>query len=271
MSVSSLDLDAYLERISYDGPLAPSAETLRRLHRAQVLSIPFENLDLFLGRSIQLDEAGLMKKLVEERRGGYCYELNGLFLLVLQRLGFAVTPLAARVFHDETPAQKSHQLTLVEVEGKRWLADVGFGGNGLLDPLPLEPEQAVRQEFDTFRLHSDPKLGYITQFRVEESWHSLHAFTLEEYYPADYRMMNHYNSTSPTALFTQHIVCTQATSLTRFTLFDDELKARNQDETTVTHLTSKEAYRSALQEVFGIVLPPGSELRSPFSAFHMVL
>ncbi|SRR5579884_1899960 len=102
MSESSLRLDAYLERIRYDGPLSPSIETLCRLHRAQVMNIPFENLDLFLGRSIQLDSASLMSKLVEGRRGGYCYELNGLFLMVLQRLGFSVTPLAGRVFSGDT-------------------------------------------------------------------------------------------------------------------------------------------------------------------------
>ena len=271
MSVSPLDLDAYLERVHYDGPLTPCVETLRRLHRAQVLHIPFEILDLFLGRPIQLDEASVVKKLVDERRGGYCYELNGLFLLVLRHLGFTVTPLAARVFHDGAPAQKSHQLTLVEVEGERWLADVGFGGNGLLDPLPLALEREFHQDFDTFRLLSDPKLGFIIQYRAEENWHGLHAFSLEEHYPADYRMMNHYNSTSPAALFTQHIVCTRPTGETRFTLLDDELKARSQHETTITHLDSQKAYRDALQDVFGIVLPPGSELRSPFSSFAMTL
>src|SRR5579884_1232622 len=119
MSENPFRLDAYLERIRYNGPLSLSADTLRRLHRAQVMSIPFENIDIFLGRPIQIDPTSLFTKLVEKRRGGYCYELNGLFLMALQHLGFTATPLAARVFNGETFSQKSHRLTLVEIDGTR--------------------------------------------------------------------------------------------------------------------------------------------------------
>src|SRR6266700_1592257 len=140
MSDNQFRLDAYLERIRYNGPLSPSVETLSRLHHAQVMSIPFEDLNVFLGWPIQIDPTSLVTKLVEKRRGGYCYELNGLFLMVLQHLGFTVTPLAARVFHGETLSQKSHRLTLVEIEGMRWLADVGFGGNSLIETIPFELE-----------------------------------------------------------------------------------------------------------------------------------
>jgi N-hydroxyarylamine O-acetyltransferase len=271
MPDNAFRLDAYLERIRYNGPLPPSAETLCRLHRAQAMNIPFENLDIFLGRPIQLDPASLFTKLVEKQRGGYCYELNGLFLMALQHLGFTVTPLAARVFGGETWSQKSHQLTLVEIEGRRWLADVGFGGNSLIKAIPFELESEFPQYLDTYRLKADTKLGFVLQHKLEDQWRSLYAFSLEEHYPADYRMMNYYNSTSPASLFTQHIICTLPTEKARIILYDSELKIRGLDETITTHLEGKDTYREALQHYFSIVLPPETRLQSPSSEFSTLL
>jgi N-hydroxyarylamine O-acetyltransferase len=265
-------LDAYLERIRYDGPLTISPETLCGLHWAQVMSIPFENLDMFLGRCPQLDPASLGRKLVDERRGGYCHELNGLFGLVLRSLGFSVTPLAARVFAGETPMQKSHQLMMVEINGTRWLADTGFGSNGLLSAIPLELEHAFPQHLETFRLLADPKLGFVLQHRLGDNWRNLYAFSLEAYYPADYQMMHFYTSTSPTSLFTQHVVCTLPTEETRLILYDAELKVRSRDETSTTCLDEgNDSYRETLQRSFGIDLPPGTRLHSPFSLFDRTL
>ena len=129
---------------------------------------PFENLDIFLARPISLDPASLIHKLVDERRGGYCHELNGLFLLVLRHLGFTVTPLAARVFADELPIQKSHQMMLVEVSGERWLADTGFGSNGLIEAIPLELEREFPQHLERFRLQADPNLGFVLQHHLAD-------------------------------------------------------------------------------------------------------
>jgi N-hydroxyarylamine O-acetyltransferase len=271
MPNNPLRLDAYLERIRYDGPLSPSVETLCRLHRAQVLSIPFENLDLFLGQPLQLDPASLASKLVDKQRGGYCHELNGLFLMVLQHLGFIVTPLAARVFRGETLLQKSHQLMLVEIEGKRWLADVGFGSNGLIEAIPLELESEFPQHLDTFRLKADMKLGFILQHKLGEQWRNLYAFSLEEYYPADYRMMNYYTSTSSDSPFTQHVICTLPTDDARIILYDFELKMRRLDGTITTQLEGKDIYRETLQRSFGIVLPAGTRLQSPSSLLSILL
>lgn len=271
MPDSPFSLDTYLERIRYNGPLTLSAETLRCLHRAQVMSIPFENLDIFLGQPIRLDPTSIITKLVERRRGGYCYELNGLFMMVLQHLGFPVTPLAARVLHGETISQKSHRLTLVEVEGKRWIADVGFGGNSLIEAIPLELEREFVQHLDIYRLKGDAKLGFLLQHKLEDQWRSLYAFSLEEHYPADYAMMNYYNSTSPTSLFTQHIVCALATEDARIILSDSELKVRGLDKMITTDLEDKDSYREVLQRYFGIRLPLEARLQSPTSQFTLFL
>ena len=157
---------------------SPSVETLRDLHRAQALNIPFENIDIFLGRPIQLDPTSIVTKIVEKGRGGYCYELNGLFFTALQHLGFTVTSLAARVFWGETFMQKSHQLTLVEIEGTLWLAEAGFGSNNLIEPIPLELDREFPQQLDTFRLKSDTKLGFVLQHKLEDQWRSMYAFSL---------------------------------------------------------------------------------------------
>ncbi|MBP9636444.1 MAG: arylamine N-acetyltransferase [Nitrospira sp.] len=132
------DRDAYLARIKYEGPLIPSLETLQGLHRAHVMTVPFENLDIHLGRSISLAPADLFRKIVVERRGGYCFELNGLFALLLEALGIAVTRLAARVCSGaEGVRPRSHQLLMVKMGTSVWIVDVGFGGQGLLEPLTL--------------------------------------------------------------------------------------------------------------------------------------
>ena len=151
-----VDLEAYLQRIGYTGGLDPTVETLTALHRAHVLSIPFENLDILLGRPIRLDLASLQGKLVRDRRGGYCFEQNALFAAVLEHLGFAVTRLAARVsMGEERTTPRTHMILAVDLEGTRWLADVGFGGDTLLDPVRFDDDEPVQQGAWAFRLATD--------------------------------------------------------------------------------------------------------------------
>jgi N-hydroxyarylamine O-acetyltransferase len=127
-----VDLVAYLARIDYAERLDPTVATLRNLHFAHATQIPFENLDILLGHPISLDLAALASKLVTARRGGYCFEQNTLFAAVLESLGFVVTRLAARVRFGSTAIRpRSHMLLSVAIDGVEWLADVGFGGEGL--------------------------------------------------------------------------------------------------------------------------------------------
>ena len=133
-SIERLDLDAYLKRVSYDGSLDPTVETLQALHRAHLAAIPFENLDILLGRGISLELDAIQQKLVHNRRGGYCFEHNLLFSAALERIGFPVTRLAARV-QPERPGPRTHVCLLVEAGGERWLADTGFGTT-LLEAMP---------------------------------------------------------------------------------------------------------------------------------------
>ncbi|HTW09990.1 MAG TPA: arylamine N-acetyltransferase [Acidimicrobiales bacterium] len=139
-----LDLEGYLHRTGYRGPLTPDAKTLLQLHRSHVAAVPFENLDIILGRPVELEVAKLQAKLVSNRRGGYCYEHNLLFAAVLEQLGFSFTGLSARVTMGAKAFRPmTHMCLCVEAGGQRWLADVGFGAEGLLEPLPLQAPAPV--------------------------------------------------------------------------------------------------------------------------------
>jgi N-hydroxyarylamine O-acetyltransferase len=144
MTEPSIDLDAYFRRINYTGPCEPTLATLNGLIFRHVQTIPFENLDVLLARGISLDVASLERKLIHERRGGYCFEQNGFFLLVLQTLGFDVTPISARVRWQrprEFIPPRTHLFNRVKIDGASWLADVGVGG--------MSPSCALRLEINT--------------------------------------------------------------------------------------------------------------------------
>lgn len=251
-----LDVAAYADRLGYHGNLDPSVETLRGLHEAHVLTVPFENLDVHLGRPISLDPSVLFRKIVHERRGGYCYELNGLFAVMLERLGFAVRRLMARVLSGAAPVRpRSHEVLLVEASGERWIADVGFGGNGLIAPMPLRDGHDERQHADRFRVmgHRDAEAPAFTlQHDLAGSWHDLYEFTLEQYRPEDYIVANYYNSHSPDSLFVRHVICTKPTRQGRVMLLDQKLKIRTKDGTRQVAVAHPDDVRALLKEHFGI-------------------
>lgn len=251
-----VDIPAYLARIGYAGPLAPTRETLVALHRAQAYSIPFENLDIHLGRPIGLDVDSLSRKLLAEQRGGYCYELNGLFGQVLRQLGFTVTNLVGRNLIAGAPLRpRAHQLLLVEVDGQPWVADLGFGGNTLLEPIPLEIGPEHRMGFDTYRLQAAPQHNYHVQLLMDGQWQSLYTFTLDEAQPSDYQMMSYFYSNSPNSPFRQQRICARATPEYRASLVDRELKIRWPDgQTTVSVLADDATYAAALNQYFGLSL-----------------
>ena len=149
---SALDLDAYLARIGYEGPLRPDPETFVALHRCHVTAVPFENLDVMLGRGTSIDLATIQDKIVHGRRGGYCYEMNILFAAALDRIGIPVRRQLVRTGDPLLdPRPRSHLVVLVDIDGRRWLGDVGFG-SGLFEPLPLDRLGQFTQSGWTYRL-----------------------------------------------------------------------------------------------------------------------
>lgn len=249
------DRPAYFTRIGYEGSVDHSAETLRALHLAHVLTVPFENLDIHLGQPISLEPADLFRKIVVNRRGGYCFELNGLFALLLEDLGFAVTRLAARVLYGaEGVRPRSHQALLVPMGEERWVVDVGFGGNGLREPFLLTVGHQQRQGPDRFRLITDGRGDYLLQCEIDGAWTDLYSFTLEPNLSVDYTFANYYHSHSPDSLFTQRLICTMPTPNGRTIFTDRRLKIRSDGATRELHVKDQEECRQLLQEHFGLVV-----------------
>lgn len=256
------NLDAYFERIHFRDSPEVSLETLQALHVGHCLNIPFENLDIHLGHSISLEPDHLLEKMVHRNRGGYCYEMNGLFAFVLEELGFSVTRLMARVLIHRKPEPRNHQVLCVHVEGRDWLVDVGFGGRGLLAPIPLEDKQMEKQFADTIRLAATPDNHWILQTLIEEIWEPQYEFNLAPYKPIDYKPGNYYHSTSPESLFTRIVLCTMPTTDGFIQLRDRHLTITANGKSVSEKAHSLEEYHQLLKKNFNIELkgdlfPPG--------------
>lgn len=248
-----MDVSRYLSRIKYHGPVDVSAKTLIELHRAHMLSVPFENLDIHLGRPIVLEETKLLHKIVEERRGGFCYELNGAFSALLRALGFQVSMLSAGVAREDGSFDPpfDHMALLVELE-KRWLADVGFG-DSFREPLLLDQRGEQVQDSDAYRLVEEDE-HLVLQRREGDLWKPQYRFTLEPYKYADYAEMCRYHQTSPESPFTQRRTCSRSTLEGRITVTGMRLIFTDRGEREERELASHEDWITALRDHFGIEL-----------------
>ena len=255
--MTALDLQAYLRRIGYQGAVEPTRRVLEALHLAHATHIPFENLDILLGRPIALDLASLQAKLVARSRGGYCFEHNLLFAAVLREFGFEPTLLAARVrFRTTAVLPRTHMLLLVEGEGSRWLADVGFGGEGLLLPVPFGNGEEARHYAWTYRVIEEAGAGtWILQSRRNDAWLDLYAFTLEPQQAVDYEIANHYMSTHPDSRFVQTLTVQLPGTQRRMILRNRDYIEDRGDAVDQRTLESGEEVASILQSSFGLDIP----------------
>jgi N-hydroxyarylamine O-acetyltransferase len=262
----SFDLSAYLERIGLKQPPPATAEGLAQVQRAHRLAIPFENLDVILGRGIRIDSASVFAKLVNARRGGYCFEQNRLFEDALIALGFTVRPLLARVWlgADGPPPGKTHTLGLVTIDGQDWIADAGFGGS-YNPPMPLaDGETALAPDGAEFRLMRDPLHGWMLERNgdpnttdgrgVGEGWLPQFSFTLEPVFAADLRLSNHWTSTAPESRFKQLRIVSGILPHGFASLTDRQYRRRNGDQEASGEIDDPRVYRMRLSLLFGIDL-----------------
>lgn len=268
MPADPFPLAAYLERIGWNAAVEPTPATLVALHRHQVFALPFENLDPLAGRPVSLVPADLVRKLIRDRRGGYCFELNGLFLLALRSIGFSVTPLCARVQISEgNYGPRTHQVALVETEGGCWLADVGFGGNGLLEAIPFAVDREFDQGLDRFRLRIDDVYGYRLEHAHPEGWRVNYAFSLDPFLPADFLALNFFTSRSPDSIFTRLPICVRTTPTERRILVADQFKVRVLGGTrTAAPVASSAQMREILAREFDLALTADFPLPEPAAA-----
>jgi len=248
------DSKAYLARIGYTGPTDPTADTLSALHLAHLYTVPFENLDISLGRNITCDEERFFHKIVDLRRGGFCYELNGAFAALLRELGFRVTLLSARVAREDGSASPEFDHMALRVDfDEPWLADVGFG-DSFLEPLRLIPEIEQEQYGQRFRIVAVRGVMIMQRQVGEQPWKSQFRFRLTPRQLRDFEARCQFQQTSPDSHFTRQRICTLPTRDGRITLADLKLIRTTQDGREERMLQNEDEWRAALAEHFGVRL-----------------
>jgi N-hydroxyarylamine O-acetyltransferase len=251
-----MDVEAYLRRIQYDGPRDPSPATLRGLHRQHLFTVPFENLDIALGTPIALDPELLFDKIVVRKRGGFCYELNGLFHDLLTALGFRVEMLSARVGRADGSfsPEFDHMLLKVTLD-EPWLADVGFG-DSFVNPLLLRAEAPVSIEgYSRFSIAASNGAWELLRRDGDGMPVTLYRFTEVAHELSEFAPMCHFHQTSPESHFTQNRVCSKALPDGRVTISGMRLITTKHAVRKETVLNNREELRECLRQQFGIGFP----------------
>ncbi len=249
-----MEVREYLERIEAQSPKDPALEGLRSLHVAHLRAVPFENLDIYRGVPILLDRDRILKKVVADRRGGFCYELNTAFHWLLTELGYRVSLLSAEVARPEGGfgIPFDHMTLLADIDGAAWLADVGFG-DSFLSPLRfIEGEVHEETEYRYRLTRHEPYWHLERAPRDDDGYRVQYRFTTLPRQLADYRGGCEYHQTSPESTFTQKVVATRALEDGRVTVTRDRVILRQGGARSETPLPDEAAFYSALARHFGI-------------------
>lgn len=249
-----MDVTRYLQRIKYKGDISPTIDVLNALQRNHLLQVPFENLDIHYGRPIVLNTGKFFEKVVIEKRGGFCYELNGLFFELLQSTGYQVKMVSARVF-DRTEQifspEYDHLAIIASIGSADYLADVGFG-EFAFQPLKIEPGEIQKDDRGHFKIEQLED-GYLRVSKLSgDLWISEYIFLPIERTLNEFEEMCVYNQTSPLSHFTQNKVCSIATNNGRITLTNEKLKITEGDSFTEEKINSEEEFAANLQKYFRI-------------------
>ena len=249
---------AYLDRINFNKETKTDAKTLYGLHLAHMLAVPFENLDIGLGRKIRIDEQDIWDKLIVNKRGGFCYELNGLFAWLLKQIGFNVTYLNARVFNrtGELGSDFDHLTLLVQIPGQsdRWLADVGFG-DSFLEPLRFDEQDEQIQGFRGYRIEETAEGYVVWQKSYTGEWEQQYYFDLQSRrFPEEYKAGCHYHQTSPKSSFTRGSIISKATPDGRISLEEEKLIITINGVRTEKSVSNQAEYQLLLKEHFDVSL-----------------
>jgi N-hydroxyarylamine O-acetyltransferase len=253
-----MNIEKYLRRIDYQCELTPSLPTLRALQEAHLLHVPFENLDIALKRKIVLDIEKIYRKIVIKRRGGFCYELNGLFHWLLQELSFTTSLVSGRVYDQDRKdygPEFDHLTILVKIEEDEWISDVGFG-DFAIHPLHLKINTPLNDPNGQFLIEQSQN----NFFRVSRYNQKQNSFIPEYLFSttirqlSDFKQMCHYHQTSPESHFTQNKVCSLATHDGRVTLTGDKLIITRKDSRKELLIKDDREFELALKKYFNINL-----------------
>lgn len=262
-TLGAVELGAYLARIGYSGSRKASRATLHSLHHLHPQAIPFENLDPLLGRlPVRLDAVSLMNKLVDGRRGGYCFEQNLLFGHVLSALGFHVSGLAARILWnqpEEAKTPRGHMLLKVHIAGEEYIADVGFGALTLTAALRLRPGLEQETPHERFRLIEHDGL-FRLDARIGDDWRPVYRFDLQEQVQTDYEITNYYLSSYPDSHLRRTLIAARPVAGGRYALLGNRLTVHDLNGLAKRRvLTDIGELREVLENQFLINVPDGSD------------
>lgn len=239
MKAQNFDLQAYFDRTGFQGAASADFATLKCMMRCQLFSVPFENLDVQQGKVVSLVPEEIYRKIVERNRGGYCYEVNGLFAMALNALSIPYQFVAARPMTYPVRRPKTHMAIVATIEGEQWLCDLGFGSYGIREPLNLHwLEREIRQDFDTFKLSKSPEGDYLLHSFSDGAWKKLYEFNLYPQEWVDFEPANYLNSTHPDSIFVQWLMVVLQNPSGKDVLTGDRFKSISEGRTkgwTVRH------------------------------------
>jgi N-hydroxyarylamine O-acetyltransferase len=259
--MGAFDLDGYLHRLGGVQTVQPDLETLTALHRAHVEAIPFENLEIQMGGQVSLDPEALQAKMIRRRRGGYCFEQNTLFALALRTIGFTVETHEARVRQNSSGAlrPRTHMTLAVAGDGREWLVDVGFGGDGLMEPVALDGNGAD-QAGTLYRVQTEGRLA-VLQRHVDGAWEDLYAVLPDPVDAVDFDMANWYTSTHPRSPFVLNVTAQRMLHGARHILRNLRYSTARGAEIRTIDLTRGELV-PVLRETFGLDVPEDARFRA---------
>jgi N-hydroxyarylamine O-acetyltransferase len=254
MHSENFTLQAYLNRIGYHGEVEANLATVFALMKHQLFTVPFENLDVQAGKVVSLVPEDIVDKILYRNRGGYCYEVNAIFAMVLEELGIPYQFIAARPMFYPIRRPKTHMAIILKVDGGEWLCDLGFGSYGIRAPMRIDAlDVEISQDFDYFMLSKVNEREYLLQARVEDLWTNQYAFDLSPQEWIDFIPANYLNSTHPDAIFVQKILIVLHNTTGRKILFGDTLKTVDSGKIKKLTIANSELATTVLDN-FGLLI-----------------
>lgn len=255
----SFNLESYLKRIDINHSINVNEKSLFEIQTQQLKSLTFENIDCLMDKDILLDSQSLQKKLVEEGRGGYCFELNQLLLEALQTAGFKVRPILSRVMYRGTGINpRTHVFLIATLNNKKYIVDAGFGGPGLFTPMPFELNRVDQQANGNFKIEVDQEFGFILKKETLEKgiWQNVFAFNEDQVYPADLEMSNFYTSKVPSSHFRHNLIAALFTEHGRYTLLNRKFSTlSNNGQAETREIESETELQNVLTTKFNLKVP----------------
>lgn len=253
MQADNFVLRDYLDRIEFTGKIDTSVECLTQLMRCHLFSIPFENLDVQRNHFVSLIPEEIVKKIIYSSRGGYCYEVNGIFAMALTAIGFKYQFCGARPMFYPTLRPKTHVVLIVDIDNEKFVCDLGFGSFGIRAPISLNQlNQTIQQDYDQFELSKLDQYTYLVKAKVENEWKNQFCFDLYPMQWIDMTLPNYFNSTHPDTIFVQKLLVVKHNPDGRGILLGNQLKRYTKGEIEMTEIKAEDI-TSILKSEFGIL------------------